>query len=409
VACLRPFEPEPFVQTLENLEMKKSLIALAALAATSAFAQFSIDGVMDAGFQSINYKGNKVNGIAGNGSATSQINFRGKQDLGGGMSADFRVETDWSTVSNNANTGTGTSINANAGKLADSIGGAGGTFGNGEIRTGLAGGFGRIDFGAVNYTVLDATLAGQPYGTAIGSGFRTLYVNDAQGPNSAVRADNSFKYTSPSFSGFSATLHKVQKQTKAVSNTPLASSTTGLNPQANTFGPLGAYDYFGSQEIGFKYSNGPLNVVYSNLKQDFVGIQGTNSSLGAVGTTKPTINTLGANYTMGNLKVFLLNQTNKTDTGSRDNKTTTVSATYTMGATTLGLQTGGTKNVAGLKSKFTGIGADYALSKTASIYLRNESIDDKAGTIQSAVASSNNILGSDTKFSRTGLGLRVAF
>jgi len=325
------------------------------------------------------------------------------------MTADFRVETNWSTVSNNANTGTGTSINANAGKLADSIGGAGGTFGNGEIRTGLAGGFGRIDLGAVNYTALDATVAGQPFGTAIGSGFRTIYVNDAQGPNSAVRADNSIKYTSPSFSGLSATLHKVQKQTKAVTSTPSASSTTALNPQANAFGPLGAYDYFGSQEIGIRYSNGPLNAVYSNLKQDYVGVQGTNVSLGAVGSTNATINTLGVNYALGNLKLFLLNQTNKTDTGSRDNKTTTVSASYAMGATTLSVQTGGTKNLAGAKSKLTGIGADYALSKTATIYLRNESIDDKAGTIQTAVASSTNILGADTKFSRTALGLRVAF
>ena len=60
---------------------------------------------MDAGIGSINYKGTSVSGVYNNGSATSQINFRGNHDLGGGMKADFRVETDWNTVTNSGNTG----------------------------------------------------------------------------------------------------------------------------------------------------------------------------------------------------------------------------------------------------------------------------------------------------------------
>ncbi len=76
--------------------MKKTLVAIAALAATGAFAQSSvtIDGVVDAGYQSVNYKGNTVNGIAGNGSSTSQLNFRGTQDLGGGAKASFLYENE---------------------------------------------------------------------------------------------------------------------------------------------------------------------------------------------------------------------------------------------------------------------------------------------------------------------------
>ena len=116
---------------------------------------------MDAGIGSINYKGTSVSGVYNNGSSTSQINFRGTHDLGGGMKADFRVETDWNTVTNNGNTGT---------KNADGTVAAASSFGNGEIRTGLATEFGRFDLGAVNYTTLDATLTGQPFGTAIGSG-----------------------------------------------------------------------------------------------------------------------------------------------------------------------------------------------------------------------------------------------
>jgi len=362
--------------------MKKSLVALAALAATSAFAQFSIDGVMDAGIGTINYKGNSVTGVYNNGSATSQINFRGKHDLGGGMSADFRVETDWNTVSNNGNQGA---------KNADGTLAAASTFGNGEIRTGLAGGFGRVDLGAVNYTTLDATLTGQPFGTAIGSGFRTLYVNDARA-TSAVRADNAVKYTSPAISGISLTLYNSSKQTK---------SGTGIATDTNFATSYGAYDQVGVKEYGLKYSNGPLNAVYTSLKQD-------NNNVGT-GNTEDTVNTLGANYAFGASKVMVLNQTNKNNAASaRNNKTFTISGTHTMGAVTLMLQTGGTENAAGAKSKFTGFGADYAFSKMAFAYFRMEKNDNNGGTVNAALTPST-ISGSGNNFDRSSLGLRVAF
>ena len=359
--------------------MKKSLVALAALAATSAFAQFSIDGVMDAGIGSINYKGTSVSGVYNNGSSTSQINFRGNHDLGGGMKADFRVETDWNTVVNAGNTG---NVAASAAS----------SFGNGEIRTGLATSFGRFDLGAVNYTTLDATLAGQPFGTAIGSGFRTLYVNDAQA-TSQVRAGNSLKYTSPVMNGLSLTLYNSSKQTK---------SGTGAATDTNFSTSYGALDQVGIKETGVKYSNGPINAVYVQLKQDNAGV--------GTGTTVDTVSTLAANYTFGASKVMLLNQTNKNDASAsaRNNKTTTVSGTHTIGAFTLMLQSGNTQNSSGAKSNFTGLGADYALSKMANIYFRSEKNTNGGGTVAAALTPTA-INGSGSNFDRSALGLRVAF
>ncbi|CAN1551193.1 OmpC Outer membrane protein (porin) [Burkholderiaceae bacterium] len=387
--------------------MKKTLVAIAALAAFGAQAQSSVqlDGVVDAGYQSVNYKGNTVNGIAGNGSSTSQLNVRGTSDLGGGLKSTFRVETDWNMVSNFANTGTSTGVNATT--PANSINGAGGTFGNGEIRVGLeSASMGQIHFGAVNYNTLGTFLTGQPFGTAIGSGFRTFYINDAQA-TSSVRAENAVRIVTPAFSGITASLYKSNKQSKAAAGT--ASATTGLVPQPNAFsGSIGAYDQVGTQEIGLNYANGPIAASYSSLKQDFIGISGVNSSSGAAGGTESTVNTLGANYTMGAAKFFVLNQTNKTNTNSVNNKATTLSATYTMGNIVLMGQTGSLKNAAGVKSNFTGYGADYNLSKTTAVYLRAESIDDKANAMNAAVTPAQ-IKGTDTKFARTALGLRVAF
>jgi predicted porin len=378
--------------------MKKTLVAIAALAAFGAQAQSSvtIDGVADAGYQSINYKGNSVTGFQGNGSSTSQINFRGTEDLGGGLKANFRVETDWSMVSNGANQGAkstplalatgGSYAAANDGTLNN-----GSTFGNGELRVGLSGNFGSVDFGAINQNGLNAILLGQPFGTAIGGGYASVIrVNAAA---SAVREDQSFRYTTPTISGFTGTFLKSNKQTKAVDSTTVQQTSFSTS--------LGAYDKLGVQEIGVAYANGPLAVNYNNATFD--------SKTVGTGTTEATVNTLAAAYTMGATKVMFLNQTNKTDTNSVNTDYTSVAATYTMGQTVFMVNMGGLKSKAGAtdgkKSDIRGIGADYNLSKTTALYARYESIDDKAGVIAAAAT----IDGTDTKRTRTALGLRVGF
>ena len=386
--------------------MKKTLVAIAALAAFGAQAQSSvqIDGIFDAGYQSVNYKGNKASGIAQNGSSTSQLNFRGVQDIGGGLKADFRLESDFNAVSTSANTGVAASINTT---VANSNNGAASNFGNGEVRVGLnKDGIGRVDLGSVNYNTLSTYGGGQPFGTAIGSGFRTMYVNDTQA-TSQVRAENAVKLSTATFSGLNATLYKSNKQTKA--GTVTASTVTGLVGQANAFSTsIGAYDQVGTTEAGLNYANGPLAASYSSLKQDWNGVAALGSSSAAAGSTKKTVNTSSANYTLGDIKLFALHQTNKTSDNATNNKATTFSGTYTMGNTVLLAQIGSLKDVAGNKSKLRGVGADYNLSKTAAVYLRAESIDDVAAEMNAAVTPSQ-IKGSGTKFTRSAVGLRVAF
>jgi predicted porin len=382
---------------LENLEMKKTLVAIAALAATGAFAQSSvtIDGGLDAGYQAINYKGNKVSGINGNGSSTSQINFRGVSDLGGGLKADFRVESDWNTASNKGNTGSASTATT----LGQETVAAASAFGNGELRVGLSGGFGRVDLGAPNMNTLTTLGTGQPFGTAIGGGYASVTRVNAAG--NAVRDDNAVKYTSPAFMGLTASLYKSNKQTKA--SAAAATSTVAGTQQTSYSTALGAYDKLGSQEVGLNYANGPIAGSYSTLKQDSVDV--------GTGTTATTVNTLGANYTMGAFKALVLNQTVKTTTGTvaTDTNYTALTGTYTMGNTVLMASTGSLKqdvgSNAGKKSKLTGLGADYNLSKTTALYARYEKIDDQAGAISAAAS----IDGSEKTRTRTAIGLRTSF
>lgn len=378
--------------------MKRTLVALAALAVTGAFAQssVSIDGIVDAGIQSINYKGNTVNDIGGNGSSTSQINFRGSEDLGGGLKAEFRVETDLSMVSNAANAGTASTITPTAPATATNS--TGGTFANGELRAGLAGGFGRIDFGAVNFNSLDTYAVGQPYGTAIGGGFRGVYVTDTSAV-SAVRADNAMKYKSPSFSGFDFTLYNVRKNTNST--------------QGNFSTTLGAYDHQGVIEVGLNYNNGPLKVSYSQNMQDYVGVQATGGAAVVANTIDSTVRTLGGNYDFGAIKLYALTQRVSTSSTSIDRAFTSLALGYTMGAHVIsGLYGQGSDSgtatpaaARGQTTKMASLGYDYNLSKRSAVYARYERISDDGGML----AAVTTLDGSDTVRTRAAIGLRHAF
>ena len=348
---------------------------------------------MDAGYQALDFKGTKVNGINGNGSSTSGFQIRGTEDLGGGLKANFLMGTDWNVVSRGANTGAATTTAA--GDASATVG----TFGNGELRVGVSGNFGAIDFGHLNFNTLTTTGTGQPFGTAIGSGYGSIYrVNAAA---SLVRDDNAVRYVTPAFYGFTASLYKSNKQTK---------TGTNIAADGNFSSTLGAYDKLGSDEIGVNYANGPIAASYTSLKQDSREVAG--------GVTEAKVNTLGANYTMGAAKFFVMNQTHK-NTGAAsvattvDTSYTSVSATYTMGATTLMAQVGNLKadagSLAGQKSKLVGLGADYALSKRTALYARYESIDDKAGVISAAGNGGFAATGTETTRTRTALGVRHTF
>jgi predicted porin len=408
---------------LEKIEMKKTLVAMAVIATTSAYAQstVSIDGGFDAGFMQINYKGadNTVKGFNGNGSSTSQINFRGTEDLGGGLKANFRFESDFNAVSTYANTGLASSTNASI--ASQSINSVGSTFGNGEVRVGLESpSFGRFDIGSVNYNSLTTYGTGQPFGTAIGSGFRTLFINDIQA-TSQVRAENAIKFTTPTLNGFTGSIYKSYKQTKATEQTAVTSaSTVGLMAQANAFSTsMGAYDQQGTSELGLNFANGPIAASFSSLKVDVNGVQTLQSSDAAAAASSSTVTTAAVKYTLGNAAISVLNQTNKNNISSVNTTANTYSVAYTMGSTVLMAQLGeGKANVGtynGSKSKIIGLGADYNLSKRTALYFRSESIDDNARMGNSSVnpnaianTTALNAL-TDQKFGRTAIGLRHTF
>jgi len=200
--------------TLEKLAMKKSLIALATLAATTgAFAQSSVTvwGVVDAAVSRGTSDKDSVTRLVGSGISSSQLGFRGTEDLGGGLSASFWLEAG---LGNDSGSGAGTNTNnqANGAAFTDksiATGGTAQTYAangnqglsfNRRSTVSLAGSFGEIRLGRDytpqfwNWTVYD------PFATnGVGTNramLSSITLGGSTGglSGTAVRASNSVSY-----------------------------------------------------------------------------------------------------------------------------------------------------------------------------------------------------------------------
>jgi predicted porin len=302
--------------------MKKSLIALATLAAVSgsAFAQSSVTlfGVVDAAVTYTKTGTAKNTALTDSGLASSRIGFRGVEDLGGGLKAAFHLEAGM----NNDN-GTGDATNTNnqsaAAVAAPRAGTQGLTF-NRRSTLSLMGGFGEVRIGRDytphfwNHTVYD------PFGTnGVGSSVASNVVADATNLT-GVRASNSIGYVSPSFAGF-----QVQLQTYLGENTTPAAKAGDGNSLRATYnnGPLslaaafgkttmsatqdwtavnlgGSYD-FGFAKLSALVSEDERTGVAANLKGYLVGV---TAPIGA-GMVKAAVSNLSQGTTVDTDKVAL--------------------------------------------------------------------------------------------------------
>lgn len=169
--------------------MKKSLFALAALAASgAAMAQSSVTlfGVVDAtyayGTGSISNKSQ----LGNSGLNSTRLGFKGVEDLGGGLSASFHLE-----MGLNNDDGSGTSTNSNN----QSTGGVTGLSFNRRSTVSLGGGFGEVRLGR-DYTPQFWNVGTfDPFG-ANGVGTTQTLLSSIGGPTT-VRASNSIGYFLP--------------------------------------------------------------------------------------------------------------------------------------------------------------------------------------------------------------------
>lgn len=228
--------------------MKKSLIALAVLASSgAAMAQSSVTlyGVVDT---SIGYvKGEEsVSGMLNSGNATSRLGFRGVEDLGNGLKAEFVVE----------------------GELQPDDGTSGGLNFKRQSTVGLSGSFGQVRLGRALTASYNAVSRYDLFGT-VGLG-ATLAWNGTQ-TGYSNRSNNMISYISPKFSGFGVGIDYGFGEQEA-------------NRTARYLG------------VGATYDNGPLSLGLGYDKQ--------NNGLVANGSEDLKTWQLGGSYNFGVAKLL---------------------------------------------------------------------------------------------------------
>jgi len=350
--------------------MKKTLIALAALAATGAFAQVSVYGRLDVGYANttttVNGAETKANGVQSHNSVSSLWGIKGSEDLGGGLKANFTLEQDIYPANGNTGvTGAGGGVNNASGF-------------NRTSKVGLSGGFGTIEFGR-DYNALFKVIAA----TDVNALSRISTVQLAANIGGSTMP-NLVMYSSPNMSGFQLNVNYGNQDTSSnVSDTVTkVTAVTG------------------------SYTNGPLMVA--------VGSGTTTTKAGAVGVaegkTEGTV--LGASYDFGKFALKGNYITSKATAAgaasSTDSTETNLGATMPMGKVTLVAQIGrntvksdlaGGTDVSG--SDFV-IGADYALSAKTALFA-------KTGTYAKASGTVAGVADQDTKQTSTAVGIKTVF
>jgi hypothetical protein len=385
--------------------MKKTLVALAALASVSAFAQVTITGNLD--FAGARFggtmSGNKGTTITtGNGTAsTSAINITATEDIGAGTKVTAFYGIDPRTFANDSlgvTNAVTSAVTMPAGVTATGLS-------RHEAYVQVSGGFGSLKVGAPNAPGLDANGIGQPLGTGVGSGFAT-HSNTLMNRAISARYSRSVRFDTPVMNGLSGHFQFAPGGDQvAIDNG--ASYATLQFPNARR-----------ASEVALKYSNGPLNLMAVNIRgaamTNAVGYYSVTADAAltlAAGATN--YNTVAANYNLGNTTIYAqmgsggsinvpsLVTALASDKSSRYGVKHTMgpvdlSVAYTKVMTTTTALAGATVN-----QILTGFNGTYNLSKTSAVYLGYEKYD--SGT----VASTANTTSGTRNI--TSLGLRKSF
>lgn len=339
--------------------MKKSLIALAVITATSgAMAQSSVqlfgrldvgysnntvkvDGVKDYTNSGANTVGNSQQGINSSQLNTQFWGIRGTEDLGGGLKAMFMLQS-------NFNTDTG-------GSQTDLF--------NREAWLGLSGGFGTIKLGR-NYTA---------YHTVFGATNHTFDSNinvstavfDVGINNYTLRNSNSIRYEAPTINGFNAAVSYGFGENKTAST----SATDTLS-------------------LAVWYSNGPILAAFGHQNQEISATVDREHTL------------LGGGYDFGTFR--LVGSVQRTKEGDRKDRDFQIGVNVPLGnfAVAFGYADGRTK-LGGVTRNSDGYAlvGTYNLSKRTTAYVGYErsEVEGIASTV------------STTKTSNFAVGLRHTF
>ena len=329
----------------------------------------------------------------GSNAGTTTIGFKVVEALGGGNSIGLSVNTDWADISGANQDSTATT--------ASSI--QTGGFANSQSFVHFNSGMGTLRLGTPNnFTLTNVIAVASPaFSTGIGSAYSSGFsvanglgtgvvgsvgiVNQQAAITStanagvrAIRIANTVQYSSPAMNGFTAHLGSTFKNSNAGTGT----------------------DTVGVTEYALRYTNGPVDAMYTSIQYKVGDTAPANGSITAGISSKQ--NLLGASYAV--MPTLKLHAGFGSTTSSNDvfkGTSSQMGVTYVMGAFTLMGQTAkfddtSTTNV---DRKMIGLGLDYSLSKTARAYVRYDSLN----------LGSNVAVAAGSEVTRTAVGISKSF
>ena len=394
--------------------MKKSLIALAALAATASFAQSSVtlSGAVDVAYATKAVTSGtgtnlgKATGVSEGQNTANRINFTMTEDLGGGQKAGAMVEmglniTNGALVSSRAAAGGLNVVNAGS-TSAEIPTGSYSTATNRQSYVFTNGGFGEIRAGYTRTNLYElSTFSGYLVGQEQYGSLLHTFGNSVFGGTRG----NGLTWITPSMNGFKATLQYGAGADREQYTTDLAAGVNGVKEAT-------------LKRTGLKldYNNGPLNVAYARTNVTAKTVAGSTNNPGTAAVTGTTyaaqdavltvnnqnifgapaaaataadykshLDQLAASYEIGALKVtghYLKGAKDNSDGTSANYKATNIGAIYTIGSVGLFASTGSGTNKTGAgvmtnDIKQSQYGVRYSLSKRTVVYaMTGESKDN---------------------------------
>ncbi len=255
---------------------KKNLVAAAALLALAgaAHADVKLYGMLDLGvgsFEDVHAKGDaaRTTQVSSGKMMTSYIGLAGSEDLGGGLKAEFALESFLAPD-------TGANVPNNANQF----------WGRGS-NIALSGGFGKVALGQYDNPLFTSGYTYNPFGSSMAFSPTMRHLNYIGQVNGITGAGagfdtgwiNSVTYESPVMSGFSAVVQYAAKETKAT-NTKDSYAASGT------------------------YANGPLAATLTYVKAGYTNATGTVASGVPSYNSDAKLTNLGASYDFGVVKAF---------------------------------------------------------------------------------------------------------
>jgi predicted porin len=315
--------------------MKKSLVAVAVLAAcaghASAQSNVTLYGVVDLGLERTSLSpGASTVRLSSGIQSGSRWGLKGTEDLGGGLSAAFQLESGFDASTGQAGQG-------------------GRAFGR-QAWVGLNGGFGSLKLGRQYTPIFNALDTIDPFGTGItgdGSGISAVF------RGYGVRMDNAVNYSTPNMGGFSA-------------------------EAAYGFGEVPGSTSTGSQYgIAGTYAGGPLTVVAAYHNQ--------GQATGNIDTGRDRTLLIGATYDLKPVVLHAAYAANRdhdaAGTTTGDSRDYMLGVSAPVGATTVmaSYVHHADKLLGNANANYWQLGATYALSKRTNFYtsysiIRNDAL-----------------------------------